>query len=133
MLTTVDHVVAIPPYTLQSDLDEYRWFAIPTNFPDTVYVNAIEVLPGIDDVVHHVDISFDMTGNTMANDMQDPLPGFNGSTGQPTYTFYMNAWQPGVTSCAIRRIGALRCRPVLTSCWRSITDPTTKARWTAPC
>lgn len=95
MLSTIDHVVAVPPYTLQSDLDEYRWFAIPTNFPDTVYVNAIEVLPGIDDVVHHVDISFDMTGNTMAYDLQDPLPGFNGSTGQPTYTFYMNAWQPG--------------------------------------
>ena len=31
----------------------------------------------------------------MAYDLQDPLPGFNAQTGSPTYSYYMNAWQPG--------------------------------------
>ncbi|HMQ76774.1 MAG TPA: T9SS type A sorting domain-containing protein [Flavobacteriales bacterium] len=95
LLDTIHHVVAIEPYTLQYSSDEYRWFAIPTNFPDTVYVNGIEVMPGLDAIVHHADISYDATGASAALDAQDPLPGFNSSTGSPTYSYYMNAWQPG--------------------------------------
>jgi mono/diheme cytochrome c family protein len=95
MLDTIDHVVAIEPYTLQYNTDEYRWFAIPTDFPDTVYVNAIEVFPGLDSIVHHADISFDVTGGSADLDDQDPLPGFNSNTGSPVYSYYMNAWQPG--------------------------------------
>lgn len=95
LLDTIDFQVAIEPYTLQSNVDEYRWFVISNPFPSTIYVNAIEVFPGLDSVVHHADISYDNTGASMANDLLDPLPGFNGSTGSPTYSFYMNAWQPG--------------------------------------
>lgn len=95
LLNTIDHQVAIPPYTLQSNNDEYRWFAIPNPFPTTVYINAIEVFPGLNAVVHHADLSYDNTGATLANDLADPLPGFNGNTGSPTYSYYMNAWQPG--------------------------------------
>ncbi|MBK8338639.1 MAG: T9SS type A sorting domain-containing protein [Flavobacteriales bacterium] len=58
-------------------------------------MNAIEVFSGLDAVVHHADISYDNTGASLANDMLDPLPGFNSNTGSPTYSFYMNAWQPG--------------------------------------
>ena len=94
-LETIDFTVAIEPYTLQSNTDEYRWFAIENPYPDTIYINKIEVIPGLDQVVHHADISYDNTGITMANDLADPLPGFNGSTGAPNYSFYMNAWQPG--------------------------------------
>ena len=68
---------------------------IENPFPTTVYVNAIEVFSGLDAVVHHADISYDNTGASLANDLMDPLPGFNGNTGSPTYSFYMNAWQPG--------------------------------------
>ncbi len=95
LLDTIDLVVAIGPYTLQYNTDEYRWFAIANPFPTTIYINAIEVFPGLDDVVHHADISYDDTGASMANDQADPLPGFNSNTGQPTYSYYMNAWQPG--------------------------------------
>ncbi len=95
MLDTIDFQVAIPPYTLQYNTDEYRWYAIENPFPTTIYVNAIEVFPGLDSVVHHADISYDDTGETMANDLADPLPGFNSNTGSPTYSYYMNAWQPG--------------------------------------
>ncbi|MEO8066707.1 MAG: T9SS type A sorting domain-containing protein [Flavobacteriales bacterium] len=95
LLDTIDFQVAIPPYTLQYNTDEYRWFVIENPFPTTVYVNAIEVFPGLDSVVHHADISYDNTGASLANDLADPLPGFNSNTGSPTYSFYMNAWQPG--------------------------------------
>jgi len=95
MLDTIDLQVAIPPYTLQYNTDEYRWFVVENPFDETIYVNAIEVFPGLDDVVHHADISYDDTGSSLANDQADPLPGFNSGTGSPTYSYYMNAWQPG--------------------------------------
>lgn len=94
-LGQIDHAVAIEPYTLQYNTDEYRWFAIPNPFPLTIYINKMEVLPGLDAVVHHCDISYDVTGSSMAFDQQTALPGFNSSTGSPTYSYYMNAWQPG--------------------------------------
>ncbi len=95
LLDTIDFVVAIEPYTLQSNLDEYRWFVVKTNFEEPVYVSKIEVIPGLDQVVHHADISYDLTGNSYLNDQGDPLPGFGNDTGSPTYSHYMNAWQPG--------------------------------------
>lgn len=94
-LETIDFTVAIEPYTLQSNVDEYRWFAIENPYSETIYINKIEVIAGLDQVVHHADISYDDTGISMANDQADPLSGFNGSTGSPNYSFYMNAWQPG--------------------------------------
>lgn len=95
LLESIDYVVAIEPYTLQSNQDEYRWFVIETDFSETVYVNKIEVFPGLKNVVHHADISYDVTDLSLNNDLLDPLPGFNNSTGGPNYSFYMNAWQPG--------------------------------------
>ena len=95
LLDTIDFQVAIPPYTLQYTTDEYRWFVTPDPFPTTVYVNAIEVFAGLDEVVHHADLSYDITGASLAHELADPLLGFNGNTGSPTYGFYMNARQPG--------------------------------------
>lgn len=94
-LDQIDLTVAIPPYTLQSNSDEYRWFVVSNPFPVPIFINKMEVLPGLDALVHHCDISYDITGNSMAYDLQDPLPGFNAQTGSPTYSYYMNAWQPG--------------------------------------
>jgi hypothetical protein len=95
VLDDIDFVVAIDPFTLQTNGEETRWFVIPTDFEETVYVNAIEVIPGLSDYVHHCDISFDVTGQSWVNDQADPLPGFDSNTGWPNYTYYMNAWQPG--------------------------------------
>lgn len=95
LLDAIDYVVEIEPYTLQSNTDEYRWFVIPTNFSETVYISKIEVFAGLDQVVHHADLSYDLTGHSQAMDDLDPLPGFNNSTGSPNYDYYINAWQPG--------------------------------------
>lgn len=95
MLDQINLAVAIEPYTLQSNNEEYRWFVVENPYQSTIYVNKMEVIPGLEQTVHHCDISYDITGNSMAYDLQDPLPGFNSQTGSPTYSYYMNAWQPG--------------------------------------
>ena len=95
LLESVDFVADFPEYTLQSNEEEYRWFVVPTDFEETRYIQAVEVIPGLTGAVHHADIFVDATGESMALDELDPLPGFNGSTGWPTNTTYINAWQPG--------------------------------------
>ena len=95
LLESLDFVADFPAYTLQSDAEEYRWFVVPTNFEETRYIQAVEVIPGLAGAVHHADIFVDVTGESMALDQADPLPGFNGATGWPTNTTYINAWQPG--------------------------------------
>lgn len=95
LLQTIDFTVAIEPYTLQYNTDEYRWFVVSNPYTDTIYINQIEVFSGLDSIVHHADISYDITGSSLQYDLLDPLPGFNGNTGYPTYSYYMNAWQPG--------------------------------------
>jgi len=95
LLESVDFVADFPEYTLQSDSEEYRWFVVSTEFEETKYIQAVEVIPGLPGAVHHADIFVDVTGQSAALDAADPLPGFNGSTGWPTNTTYINAWQPG--------------------------------------
>ncbi len=95
LLEQVDLVLQIPNYTLQSNYDEYRWFVIPNPYNVDVYIEKIEVLPGLRQVVHHADLFYDITGNSAANDAADPLSGFNSSSGNPTNSGYVNAWQPG--------------------------------------
>lgn len=95
LLNTIDHVVAIEPYTLQTDDDEYRWFVIDNPFDEIVHISKIEVMVGLKDVVHHADLFLDYTDQSKNFDMEDPLPGFNSSTGFPNSDYYINAWQPG--------------------------------------
>ncbi|MCB0762255.1 MAG: hypothetical protein KDC12_12085, partial [Flavobacteriales bacterium] len=95
VLGSVDYTFEIEPYTLQYNTDETRWFVIDPGFEQTVYINKIEVIPDPQAAAHHIDISLDLTSTSMNYDSQDPLPGFNSSTGAPNYSYYMNAWQPG--------------------------------------
>lgn len=91
----IDYTVAMSPYTLQSNSDEYRWFAIQNPLTETIYVNAIEIIPGLPAFVHHADLAYDVSGITAALDASTPLSGFNSSTGSPNYSMYMNAWMAG--------------------------------------
>ena len=95
LLESVDFVADFEAYTLQSDNEEYRWFVVSTDFEEIRYIQAVEVLPGLPAAVHHADIFVDATGASASLDAADPLPGFNGATGWPTNTTYINAWQPG--------------------------------------
>jgi hypothetical protein len=92
LLDTIHHTIQIPPYTIPTNNDIYRYFAFHSGFQDTVYVNRIEVIPGLSQFVHHADIHYDLTGNSFYNDSITPTPGFSGGL---TSNYYMNAWQPG--------------------------------------
>ncbi len=94
-LDAIDFQIEIEPYTLQRNTDEYRWFVVDPGFTEDVYVNKMEVFPGLSNAVHHADLSYDITNASLNLDNQDPLPGFNSDTGGPNITYYMNAWQPG--------------------------------------
>ncbi|MFM9986785.1 MAG: T9SS type A sorting domain-containing protein [Flavobacteriales bacterium] len=94
-LEVIDFTVTIEPYTLQYNTDEYRWFAIENPYDQPIYINAIEIIPGLPEFVHHADLAYDLSGSTLANDISDPLPGFNGKTGGPNYDYYINAWMAG--------------------------------------
>jgi hypothetical protein len=94
-LNPIHHVVSMPPYTLQSNSDEYRWFAIENPNAETIYINAIEIVPGLPEFVHHADLAYDLTGYTFSLDNSTSLPGFNSSTGNPNYDMYINAWMAG--------------------------------------
>jgi hypothetical protein len=94
-LDEIDLVVEIEPYQLQYNSDEVRWFTIENPFNETIYVNAIEVIPGLPEFVHHADLSYDLSGTSALYDDEDPVSGFNGNTGYPNYDYYMNAWMAG--------------------------------------
>jgi len=95
LLSTIDYSVEIEPYQIQSDDEEYRWFVIENPFDETVYINQVEVMVGLENLVHHADLFFDLSGTSLQNDMADPMPGFNSNTGFPNNDYYINAWQPG--------------------------------------
>ena len=95
LLDTIDYTVAIEPYTLQTNVDEYRWFVIENPFDEPFYISKLEVIAGLENVVHHADLFLDYTGISQQYDDADPLSGFNSSTGSPVNNHYINAWQPG--------------------------------------
>lgn len=92
MLDTIHHTIQIPPYTISTNGDLYRYFAFHSGFQDTVYVNQIEVIPGLPQLVHHADLHYDLSGTSFYNDSITPDPGFSGGL---ISNYYMNAWQPG--------------------------------------
>ncbi|MBK9636917.1 MAG: T9SS type A sorting domain-containing protein [Bacteroidetes bacterium] len=92
LLDSIHHTIQISPYTLSSNNDEYRYFAFHSGFLDTVYVNQIEVIPGLPHLVHHADIHFDLSGTAFYNDSITPVSGFSSGL---ISNYYMNAWQPG--------------------------------------
>ncbi|NND94456.1 MAG: T9SS type A sorting domain-containing protein [Flavobacteriales bacterium] len=95
LLDQIDFTIEIPEYTLQQNYDEYRWFVIENPFNEPFYISKLEVIVGLESVVHHADLFLDYSGTSLYYDELDPLPGFNGSTGYPVNDHYINAWQPG--------------------------------------
>jgi hypothetical protein len=99
-LTAVDLVLETPPYTVAQNTDEYRAFAIPTNFSTTKYFNEIEIVPGNDAIIHHIVLYVDPTDEPLQKDLADPGPGFktNGMVGSITDNAELiGEWTPGGT------------------------------------
>lgn len=62
-LGTPDLTLTIPSYTVSSNQDEYRNFELPSGLAQAVYANAVEVVPGNSEIVHHVLVFSDSTNN----------------------------------------------------------------------
>lgn len=93
-----DLSVQIPTYhipdVLQNDL--YRVFAIPATLPGSRYITGLEVIPGNRSVVHHVLVYQDSTGQALAQDAADPLPGYTAFGGVGVFgAKLIGAWVPG--------------------------------------
>jgi mono/diheme cytochrome c family protein len=56
--------------------DMYRCFVLPTDFAETRFVSAVDILPGDRRYVHHVILYLDTTGEAEQLDEKDPGPGY---------------------------------------------------------
>ncbi len=97
-IPNADLTVQIPTYNIPAVLqnDLYRVFAIPVSLPGNRYVTGIEVIPGNRSVVHHVLVYQDSTGQALAQDAADPLPGYTAFGGIGVFgAKQIGAWVPG--------------------------------------
>jgi hypothetical protein len=99
-----DHVVQMPaPYEVPRRHDTYRCFVIPTGLNVDRFVTAAQVIPGNRQIVHHVILFIDTTGQADKLDAQDAEPGYNcfggpGIRGVNALTDLMSGlggWVPG--------------------------------------
>ncbi len=91
-----DTVLQTSAYTVSMSTDEYRNFSYPSNFNSEKQFRAIEVIPGNLEVVHHVLMYWDTTGNCAALDAADPNPGYSGFGGVGSNEAQLiGAWVPG--------------------------------------
>jgi hypothetical protein len=69
-------------YTLSAEgRDDYRSFALKTNFKEPKYVRLVDMVPGDPRVVHHALIFIDREGSSLLYDGQDGQPGYDNEDG----------------------------------------------------
>lgn len=92
-----DHELMTPYFTVTATDDEYRCFVIPNGLNQVAYLRGLEAIPGNHEVVHHILIYEDTTGQGALLDAQSPNepgyvnfggPGVNGAR-------LVGAWVPG--------------------------------------
>ena len=72
-----DKIVQMPaPWEIPRQKDVYRCFVIDPQFDEDKHVSAIEVLPGNRQVVHHVILFIDATGQAEKLDEKEEGPGY---------------------------------------------------------
>lgn len=64
-----------------NNLDEYRYFVIPTGLTEDKIVKALEMRPDNKKIVHHALFFEDVTGKARENDAETPEYGFDGFGG----------------------------------------------------
>lgn len=64
-----------------NNVDEYRYFAIPTGLTQDTDLIALELRPGNKKIVHHCLVWGDTTGQAMADDAATPEYGYESGTG----------------------------------------------------
>jgi hypothetical protein len=87
------------PYTPPRQKDVYRCFVLPGNFDENKFVQAVQVVPGNRQVVHHVLLFLDTTGEAERLDAQEEGPGytcFGGPRVMLTIGGALSGWVPGL-------------------------------------
>lgn len=67
-----------------NNIDEYRYFVLPTGLTQDRNIKSVEFRPGNRNVVHHALIWEDLTGEAMAADLATPEYGYDGQNGGGT-------------------------------------------------
>lgn len=71
-----DLVLSTPLYTVTATDDEYRCFVIPNGLGEAAFLRGLEAIPGNHEVVHHILVYEDTTGQAQLLDAQTPEPGY---------------------------------------------------------
>lgn len=85
------------PYAIKGDgREDFRYFHIPTNLKEDVWVQAIEFVPGNRKLLHHSRLMVDTTG-TMAgiNGMAEDDPNVSSFQKTPLADEFLYGWVPG--------------------------------------
>ena len=103
-----DMVIQMPQvFDVPRTKDLYRCFVIPTDFDTQQFVSAVQVVPGNRQIVHHVILYIDTTGNAEKLDGKDGQPGYTcfGGPGEGVATTLGNilgGWVPGQRTRALQ-------------------------------
>jgi hypothetical protein len=93
-----DLSVSMPePYTIQSNnTDDYRFFNLPTNLSEDVFVKKIEFINGNKRLVHHSRLMTDTTQKVRSiHGMSANDPGINKFEQYPPVDKFLYGWVPG--------------------------------------
>src|SRR5712691_5249605 len=97
-----DMILTMPEYTPPiRDSDTYRCFSLPTALPENRFITAMQAAPGNPQIVHHVVMFLDATGESLKLDGQDGQSGYT-CFGGPNLTSAdlfngttLGGWAPG--------------------------------------
>jgi Copper type II ascorbate-dependent monooxygenase, C-terminal domain len=97
VITDPDITAVMDEYVIPvSSSDLYRCFVLPINNPTNNWIKRLEVLPGNREVVHHVLVFQDTSGQAQVLDGADPGPGYTNfsDVGVASATL-VGIWVPG--------------------------------------
>lgn len=93
-----DHIVEMAEeYVPPRIKDVYRCFVIPTEFDETKWVNAVDILPGDRRTVHHVILYLDTSGHAEKLDEAEEGPGYTCYGGPKTPIDFTDLLSGGIT------------------------------------
>lgn len=91
-ITAIMEDYAIP----SSTADLYRCFVLPIDNPTDSWITGLEIVPGNREMVHHVLVFQDNTGQAAQLDAQDPAPGYTSFGGIGVASAKLiGIWVPG--------------------------------------
>lgn len=107
-----DLVLRMKPYAIQGDgREDFRYFHVPMNLGEDVWVEAIEFIPGNRKLLHHSRLMVDSTGTMAGIDgMAEDDPRLRNFQKTPLADEFLYGWVPGNDRVAFPAGSAKRIR-----------------------